>query len=63
MNQPIPNSSQEAWLEVQEKGMVTFPKRWRDELGMQNGMFVKAKKEGQRVIIEMQAIYENPSGC
>ncbi len=58
MNQPIPNSPQEAWLEVQEKGMVTFPKRWWDELGMQNGTFVKAKKEGQRVIIETQAVKE-----
>jgi bifunctional DNA-binding transcriptional regulator/antitoxin component of YhaV-PrlF toxin-antitoxin module len=61
MNQPIPNSPQEAWLEVQEKGMVTFPKRWWDELGMQNGMFVKAKKEGQRVIIETQAVEEKPT--
>jgi bifunctional DNA-binding transcriptional regulator/antitoxin component of YhaV-PrlF toxin-antitoxin module len=61
MNRPIPNSSQEAWLEVQEKGMVTFPKRWWDELGMQNGMFVKAKKEGQRVIIETQAVEEKPT--
>lgn len=61
MNRPIPNSPQEAWLEVQEKGMVTFPKRWRDELGMQNGMFVKAKKEGQRVIIEAQAIEDKPT--
>ena len=60
MNQPIPNSPQETWLEVQEKGMVTFPKRWWDELGMQNGMFVKAKKEGQRVIIETQAVEEKP---
>src|SRR6266566_9895711 len=58
MNQPMPKSPQEAWLEVQEKGMITFPKRWWDELGMQNGMFVKAKKEGQRVIIETQAVEE-----
>lgn len=61
MNQPTPNSPQETWLEVQEKGMVAFPKRWWDELGMQNGMFVKAKKEGQRVIIETQAVEENPT--
>jgi bifunctional DNA-binding transcriptional regulator/antitoxin component of YhaV-PrlF toxin-antitoxin module len=61
VNQPISNNPQEAWLEVQEKGMVTFPKRWWDELGMQNGMVVKAKKEGQRVIIETQAIEEKPT--
>jgi len=56
MNQPMSNSPQEAWLEVQEKGLGAFPEGWWNELGMQNGMFVKAKKEGKRVIIETQAI-------
>jgi len=61
MNQPIPNSPQEAWLQVLGKGLVTFPERWWDELGMQNGTFVKAKKEGKRVIIETQAVEVVPS--
>ena len=56
MNQPIPNSPQEAWLQVLGKGLVTFPQRWWDELGMQHGMFVRAKKEGRRVIIEAQGV-------
>jgi bifunctional DNA-binding transcriptional regulator/antitoxin component of YhaV-PrlF toxin-antitoxin module len=56
MNQPISNSSQEAWLEMLEQGMVTIPQRWRDELGMQKGMCVKAKKEGKKVIIETQIV-------
>lgn len=40
------------WLKVLGKGMVTIPKRWRDEMGIDNGDIVKAKKEGNKVIIE-----------
>jgi len=54
MSQPTTNSIQEAWLRVLGKGMVTLPKRWRDELGIENGTLVKAKKEGNKVIIEVQ---------
>ena len=36
MNQPIANDGQEAWLKVLAKGMVTLPKKWRDELGIEN---------------------------
>src|SRR5436853_7031288 len=61
MNQPIPNSPQEAWLQVLGKGLVTFPEGWWDELGMRNGTFMKAKKEGKRVIIETQAVEVVPS--
>ena len=60
-NQPIPNSPQEAWLQVLGKGVVTFPEGWWDELGVQNGTFMKAKKEGKRVIIETQAVEVVPS--
>ena len=61
MNQPLPNSPQEAWLQVLGKGVVTFPEGWWDELGVQNGTFMKAKKEGKRVIIETQAVEVVPS--
>jgi len=49
MNQPV---IQEEWLKVLGKGMVTLPKKWRDELGIENGAMVKAKKQGGVVIIE-----------
>jgi hypothetical protein len=52
MNQPLPESPQEAWLQVVGKGLVTFPQGWWNELGMQDSTFVKAKKEGKRVIID-----------
>lgn len=45
---------QEKWLKVLGKGMITLPKRWRDEMGVEAGAIVKAKKEGNKVIIELE---------
>ena len=53
MSQLVQNN-QEQWLKVLGKGMVTLPKKWRQELGIENGDIVKAKKEGNRVVIEAQ---------
>jgi len=54
MSQTIIATNQEEWLKVLGKGMVTIPKQWRDELGLEEGDIVKAKKEGNRVVIEPQ---------
>ena len=35
--------------------MIELPKEWRDELGITSGALVKAKKEGNRFIIEVQS--------
>lgn len=51
MSQPFRNNDQE-WLKILGKGMVTLPKKWRDEMGIETGDVVKAQKEGDRVIIE-----------
>jgi bifunctional DNA-binding transcriptional regulator/antitoxin component of YhaV-PrlF toxin-antitoxin module len=32
--------------------MITLPKKWRDEMGIENGDVVKAKKAGNTVVIE-----------
>ncbi|MBI2326979.1 AbrB/MazE/SpoVT family DNA-binding domain-containing protein [Candidatus Curtissbacteria bacterium] len=45
---------QETWLKVLGKGMVTLPKKWRQDLGMIMGDVVKAKKEGSKITIEPQ---------
>ena len=37
---------QEAWLKILGKGMVTLPKKWREDLGIAAGDVIKAKKEG-----------------
>ncbi len=54
MNQVTLNNNQEEWLKILGKGMLTLPKKWRDELGISNGDIVKAKKEGNKVVIEAQ---------
>jgi len=54
MNQAIINNNQQEWLKILGKGMVTLPKKWRDELGISSGDIVKAKKEGNKVVIEPQ---------
>ena len=54
MSQTVVKTNQEEWLKVLGKGMVTIPKQWREELGLAEGDIVKAKKEGNRVVIEPQ---------
>jgi AbrB family looped-hinge helix DNA binding protein len=54
MNQVIVRNNQEEWLKILGKGMVTLPKKWRDEMGISSGDIVKAKKDGNRVVIEPQ---------
>ncbi|HWS84868.1 MAG TPA: AbrB/MazE/SpoVT family DNA-binding domain-containing protein [Ktedonobacteraceae bacterium] len=56
MNQPMPSSSQEARLKVLGEGIIALPKGWKDELGIEDGTVVKARKEGRKVIIEAQPI-------
>lgn len=51
---------QEAWLRVLGKGMVTLPKKWREELGVTTGDVIKAKKEGTRVVIEARQVQSVP---
>ena len=45
------NTDQE-WLKVLGKGMITIPKVWREELGIDEGEVVKAEKVGNKVIIK-----------
>ncbi|OGY23755.1 MAG: hypothetical protein A2Y57_04480 [Candidatus Woykebacteria bacterium RBG_13_40_7b] len=41
------------WLKVLGKGMITLPKKWRDEVGIEAGDVVKAKKGGSTIVIEL----------
>jgi AbrB family looped-hinge helix DNA binding protein len=52
MSQILSNTNNEEWLKVLGKGMITLPKKWRIEMGIENGDAVKAKKQGNTVIIE-----------
>lgn len=49
MKQQVP---QEEWLRVLGKGMVTIPKAWRDELGIDEGKLIKAKRVGGKIIFD-----------
>lgn len=50
----ITTSRQEEWLKVLGKGMVTIPKKWREEMDITEGDIIKAKREGNKLIIEPQ---------
>lgn len=39
------------WLKVLGKGMLTIPKQWRDELGIQTGEMVQAEKTPEGILI------------
>ncbi len=43
---------QEEWLRVLTKGMVTIPKAWRDEFGLNEGDVIKAKKLQDKIVLE-----------
>lgn len=60
MSQIRTNNNQEEWLKVLGKGMITLPKRWRDQMGIESGNIIKAKKEGDKVIIETQLAKRAP---
>lgn len=44
--------TEQEWLKVLGKGMVTIPKAWREELGIDEGEIVKAQRVGNKVILE-----------
>ena len=42
----------EEWLKILGKGMVTIPKKWRTDLKIEIGSLVRARKDGDSLIIE-----------
>lgn len=54
MKSTITSTNSEEWLRILDKGMVTIPKVWREELGLSKGEIVRARKQGNSVIIESQ---------
>ncbi len=46
MKQIQSDKTDQEWLKVLGKGMITIPKVWRDELGLDEGKVVKAEKVG-----------------
>ncbi len=54
MKQVLSDQSQEEYLRILGKGMITIPKEWRDELGLKEGGIVKARRTGNKMIIESE---------
>ena len=40
------NQPQETWIKVLSKGVITIPKEFREQLGLEEGVVVKARIEG-----------------
>lgn len=52
MKQAAVSNIQQEYLRILGKGMITIPKEWRDELGLEEGNIVKAQKKGNKMMIE-----------
>lgn len=39
-------------IKVLPKGLITIPKKWRDELGLGENGLARIRKEGRRLVIE-----------
>lgn len=57
MNQTILPNQQEEWLRVLDKGLITIPKFWREEMGLRPGSIVRAQKSNGYLIIKPQKKY------
>lgn len=53
----------EEWVKILGKGMVTIPKKFRDDLGMRVGEVARIRKVGNRLVVEPRdvASYETYS--
>ncbi len=54
MKQANLQNRQEEWLRVLDKGLITIPKTWREEMGLKPGMVVRAQKSNGNFIIMPQ---------
>jgi AbrB family looped-hinge helix DNA binding protein len=48
----------ETWIKVLSKGVITIPKEFREELGLEEGDVAKARVEGDRLVIESRKTAE-----
>lgn len=46
------NKIQTEWVNVLSKGLITIPKKIREEVGMKEGDIAKVRVEGNKIIIE-----------
>jgi len=46
------------WVKILDKGMITIPKVFRDQLGIKPGEVARIKTVGQRLVIEPREVVE-----
>lgn len=54
----VQTKPQEAWIKVLSKGVITIPKEFREQLGLEEGDVAKARIEGNKLIIQSRKIAE-----
>lgn len=50
------NKPQGTWIKVLSKGVITIPKEFRKQLGLEEGDVAKAKVEGDKLIIQSRKV-------
>ncbi len=48
--------SRETWIKILPKGVITIPKQFRKQLGLDEGDVAKAKVEGDKLIIQSRKV-------
>lgn len=56
MTPPVAVPVTEEWVKILGKGMVTIPKKFRDDLGMREGEVARIRKIGKRLVVESRDI-------
>ncbi|MGH7203454.1 MAG: AbrB/MazE/SpoVT family DNA-binding domain-containing protein [Candidatus Levyibacteriota bacterium] len=49
---------QETWIKVLSKGVITIPKEFREQLGLEEGDVAKAKVVGNALVIQSRKVSE-----
>jgi AbrB family looped-hinge helix DNA binding protein len=52
------NANQTEWVKVLTKGLITIPKRFRDQLGLNEGEVAQVRKWGRRLIIQPREVVD-----
>jgi AbrB family looped-hinge helix DNA binding protein len=50
------NQPQETWIKILSKGVITIPKEFREQLGIEEGDVARAKIEGDNLVIQLRKV-------
>ena len=58
MRTQLIQDSQNEWVKILTKGLITIPKSFRENLGLEEGEIARIKRIGQRLVIEPREVTE-----